>query len=168
MPQPGRDPRRHRTRCRVARPNGLRDHTGFSQLEFVDIDQIKSAADDVDSALDDLPEDADADNARSYVDNVRYEADSVGDNVEDAKGSLESFMAFVKTFKESEFSTIYCEREWRSVETYRFSLDDVAMIVLPRKIGKQSYFENFIRKVIPRLKMPPIIPVVPWEDLVEH
>ncbi|MCB0473866.1 MAG: hypothetical protein KDC56_12470, partial [Flavobacteriaceae bacterium] len=47
--------------------------------------------------------------------------------------SLKEFVSYVKTFDESEFNSIYCEREWRSVEAFNFNLNDIAMIVLPRR-----------------------------------
>lgn len=142
-------------------------HKGFSDLQFADTDSITIAADEVDSALDDL-EAVDTDDAKTYVDSVRNEADNLNRHLGNAKQSLARFLAFVKTFAANEFSTIYCEREWRSVTACTFSLADVAMIVLPRKIGRRLYFANFVEKVVPKLRIPTTIPVVPWEDLVEH
>jgi hypothetical protein len=76
-------------------------------------------------------------------------------------------LAFVKTFALDEFSTIYCEREWRSTTAFRFQLEDVAMIVLPRT-GDTNLFGQFVQEVVPPLGLPRSVPIVPWEDLVEH
>jgi hypothetical protein len=76
-------------------------------------------------------------------------------------------LAFFKTFERKDFSTIYCEREWRSTKAFSFALDDVAMIVLPRWPGGASYLDQFL-DMARKLKLPRSIPIVPWEDLVEH
>lgn len=60
----------------------------------------------------------------------------------------------------------YCEREWRlSGMSFEFSFDDVAMIVLP-KLGRGRYYDRFLRE-LPE-NFPRHIPIVPWEDLIEH
>jgi hypothetical protein len=76
-------------------------------------------------------------------------------------------VAFVKTFRRTEFSTINCEREWRSTHEFTFEID-VAMVVVPRFIGGVHYFVNFVEKVVPALRIPRRVPVVAWDDLVEH
>ena len=87
--------------------------------------------------------------------------------VETANERIKSFLAFVKTFDEKEFSTIYCEREWRSTSDFSFTLEDIAMIVLP-KTGEAPLFKRFIEEVVPEIDLPRSVPVVPWEDLIEH
>jgi hypothetical protein len=75
-------------------------------------------------------------------------------------------LAFVKIFANDEFSAIYCEREWRSTNPFRFTIDDVAMIVLPGVVENRRYFDEFVSgssEGVPRS-----IPIVPWEDLIEH
>lgn len=89
-------------------------------------------------------------------------------SIEDAREALERAIAYVKTFKHDEFGTIYCEREWRSIDPYVFDLKHVAMIVLPKRAGKMNYFEDFVKKQVKKLKIPSDIPVVPWEDLIDH
>ncbi|MFO8072830.1 MAG: abortive infection system antitoxin AbiGi family protein [Polyangia bacterium] len=79
---------------------------------------------------------------------------------------IEGLLPFLKTFAVDEFDTIYCEREWRSVSPFRFDADDVAMVVLPRG-GKPDYFEDFLGKA-EDFGIHRGIPVVPWEDLIEH
>jgi hypothetical protein len=85
------------------------------------------------------------------------------------KGGLETLVAFTKTFATNEFSTVYCEGEWRSVKPFRFRDDRVAMIVLlPKGIGKTKYYDEFLKSTVRKLRIPRRIPIVPWEELVEH
>jgi hypothetical protein len=90
--------------------------------------------------------------------------ESIGDDAKETQSRLRESLAFVKTFSHSEFSTVYCEREWRSTKEFAFELEDVAMIVLPRQPSTQSYFDEFLRAH----KLPRSVPIVPWEDLVEY
>jgi hypothetical protein len=92
--------------------------------------------------------------------------ESIEKSAQHAREELEHSLAFLKTFSQSEFSTVYCEREWRSVKEFAFELNDVAMIVLPRRIADQSFFDSFVKQNC--RKLPRSIPVVPWEDLIEH
>jgi abortive phage resistance protein AbiGi (putative antitoxin) len=87
---------------------------------------------------------------------------------ETAKSFISESLAFIKTFHNDEFESIYCEREWRSVKAFDFDFRHIAMIVLPRKAGGKAYFDEFVKTQIRKLKLPRSIPVVPWEDLVEH
>ncbi|MCU1335924.1 MAG: hypothetical protein JWO19_1505 [Bryobacterales bacterium] len=91
---------------------------------------------------------------------------SIAESAENARNHVSQSLAFVKTFNQTEFSTVYCEREWRSTQEFVFDFSDVAMIVLPRQIADQTFYEDFLRQRRPRL--PRSIPIVPWEDLVEH
>jgi hypothetical protein len=86
---------------------------------------------------------------------------------QNASSRLEQFLAFVKTFASDQLSTIYCEREWRSTKPFSFTLSDVAMIVLPKAGNDKCYFDEFVShaKVT---RLPRSIPIVPWEDLIEH
>jgi hypothetical protein len=99
---------------------------------------------------------------------IKNEAEKIATFVEAARESLLQFAAYVKTFEKDEFATVYCEREWRALKSFNFSYQDVAMIVLPRCVGKRQYFEEFVTKVLPRINLSRSIPIVPWEDLVEH
>ncbi|WP_435018411.1 abortive infection system antitoxin AbiGi family protein [Tundrisphaera sp. TA3] len=76
-------------------------------------------------------------------------------------------LAQIKTFREDEFGTIYCEREWRSTKTFAFSYSDVAMIALPKGKGNGNYFERFIAEA-KEIGLPPTVSIVAWDDLVEH
>lgn len=138
-------------------------YEGFSSLEFAYPEAILSQVSDIESDCDDLNIDV-----SSEIANIECEVDSLETSIYNAKQSLEDFVAFVKTFDRSEFSTIYCEREWRSTRKYNFEINDVAMIILPKAVGGTKYFKNFVEKSAPKLKIPRRIPIVPWDDLVEH
>lgn len=92
--------------------------------------------------------------------------ESIAESAKNARDHLSGSLAFVKTFRPAEFSTVYCEREWRSTREFAFELGDVAMIVLPRQIADETFYDDFVKQRRPRL--PRAIPIVPWEDLVEH
>ncbi|MEO8593484.1 MAG: abortive infection system antitoxin AbiGi family protein [Candidatus Solibacter sp.] len=99
-----------------------------------------------------------------------HASDALGEiegTVGDVEDGLRQFLAFIKTFDQQEFSTIYCEREWRATAEFKFTLDDVAMIVLP-KSGDVSYFDTFVSETARKIKLRRSIPIIPWEDLVEH
>lgn len=104
----------------------------------------------------------------SYLEDIAEQADALDDSLRDVRSSFEDFLGFVKTFSAAEFGTIYCEREWRSLSPFRFTHDAIAMIVLPRKVGRIKYFEPFCQKISTTLHLPATIPVLPWEDLIEH
>ncbi len=145
-------------------------YEGFSSLEFADTSEIRSAASGIESQVSNL--EADHDNLDFDVSNELSEIDSGADSLEtavsEAKRSLEDFVAFVKTFNRDEFSSIYCEREWRSTKAYNFELDNIAMIVLPRLLGETHYFNDFVQGFVPRIRLPRSVPVIPWDDLIEH
>ncbi len=141
-------------------------YDGFSQLEVVDPEEITSAAEDIQQAVSDIEDEVDID-VSNAIEEIETGAEDLADTVSSARETLREFVAFVKTFQDDQFATIYCEREWRALRPYSFTLDDVAMIVLPRRVGKGRYFEDFVKNSAPRLKLPRSIPIVPWEDLVE-
>ena len=131
---------------------------------------IKSQIKRIDNLLDDIkkesfrPKNETNLTSFSWIDiksNLEYQVDNLEKEIKATKESLSDFVAFVKTFNDEEFNSIYCEREWRTLNPFNFSFDDIAMIVLPRKGG---FFENLIQQeIIPRQ-----ISIMAWEDLVEH
>jgi hypothetical protein len=143
-------------------------YDGFVWLEGIDT----SFMTDLSSSINDLVGETDDDALISDVDSNVSDLDAIATDIEGtvsaARESLQEFVAFVKTFREDEFSTIYCEREWRALKAFDFNNEDVAMITLPRKVGGTEYFESFVSDIAPQLKLPRSIPIVPWEDLVEH
>jgi hypothetical protein len=98
---------------------------------------------------------------------MQVEAEFANDLVSWAQISFEEFIAFVKTFNHDEIDTIYCEREWRSTKPFDFAFDAVAMIVVPRNNGQGNHYEKFVAEA-EALGVPRTVPVVAWEDLVEH
>ena len=107
------------------------------------------------------------DDVEPYLTAMRSDADDLESSLQLGKASIEQFLAFVKTLEADEFHSIYCEREWRSVETFNFTYDDVAMIVLPQNVTGRAYFTPFVTGRARTLGLPRAIPIVPWETLVE-
>jgi len=143
-------------------------YEGFSSFKFSNPDLIRFTTSSIEEQVSEIEDDSvDIDISHDIwiIDN---EINEIEESISNAKQSLEDFIAFVKTFNQKEFGTIYCEREWRSTEQYKFGIDDIAMIVLPKNIRGTKYFRNFAERVVPRLKLPRRIPIVPWEDLVEY
>ena len=145
-------------------------HRGFGELETIDIDTVLLISRDcIESGL----KDAQCDFGHpvrlsdSITSKVASNISVISDVATAADERLKHFLAFVKTFALDEFSTIYCEREWRSTKTFSFKLEDIAMIVLP-KTGGTNFFGQFVEAVDPPLGLPRTVPIVPWEDLVEH
>lgn len=142
-------------------------YTGFTSINEIDADNIKSELDDVEntlsSAVSDI-EDHEIDVDLDITNNIWAIENEIQD-IENAKAevleSLEDFVAFVKTFDESEMNSIYCEREWRSLKSFDFNHSDIAMVILPRQNG---YFQKLVDSGI----VPLNIPIVPWEDIIEH
>lgn len=109
------------------------------------------------------------------VEHLASEASLAGSEAEDldiaigaGRAALRRFAAFTKTFSNDEFATVYCEREWRSIMSYSFSLSDIAMIVLPRIVDKRLYFERFVGRFARSSGLPRSLPIIPWDDLIEH
>jgi hypothetical protein len=69
-------------------------------------------------------------------------ADRIDSVLRDARDNRKDLLACVKTFTAEEFSSIYCEREWRSLKPFSFSYYDIAMIVLPRRAGRTNYYSK--------------------------
>ena len=98
---------------------------------------------------------------------VVAEAEVMEGYAQEAQKSIRDFIAFIKTFEVDQFDTIYCEREWRSVQDFKFTFDDVAMIIAPKNLDGENYFQALVG-VVKQLKIPRNIPIVPWEDLVDY
>ena len=143
------------------------------KMRKVAANSIYTIADDIKDYIQDLEDldyeqtrDVERDLNRSLSD-LRDGINAMEDAVSSAQRGFKEFLAFVKTFDKKEFTSIYCEREWRSTEQFSFELDDLAMIVLPKSGRGMSYFNDFVTGKY-ALKLPRSIPVVPWEDLIEH
>jgi len=137
---------------------------GFGRISGIDMDGIRAIARDIRETLQ---------QSNSRVDigpdfaNLELIADMFEQDVDVGRGSIQSFLAFVKTFSRRDLQTIYCEREWRSVNSFLFKWDNVAMIVLPKYDRGGHYFTSFTKSRASQLDVPRSIPVVPWEDLIE-
>lgn len=145
-------------------------YSGFTTINEIDADQIKDELDDIESsiydAIDEIQNNEDYDNSididiSGNVSAINNEVDDIILAKDQVLESLEDFVAFVKTFEESEMNSIYCEREWRSLKQFNFNYEDIAMIILPRQNG---YFQKLIASGL----IPTNIPIVPWEDIIEH
>lgn len=142
-------------------------YRGFSRLKSIDVEDMRI----VSNLIKKTCKKANIDNKEEMNDaisDLKYEIEYIDEYVASAFESISHFLAFVKTFDESEFGSIYTEREWRTTEPYSFAYEDMAMVVLPRKVGANKYYEKFLNNEISRIGIPKEIPVVPWEDLVEH
>lgn len=139
---------------------------GFWNVKNADTSIIRDTASDIEDVE---PDDEDVRNKLSMTASVLdLLVEDLDNTLESARESLGEFIAFVKTFEDHEFATVYCEREWRSVSAFAFRWQDLAMIVLPSGQGKNKYYEEFTRDFLSELDLPRAIPVVPWENLVEH
>ncbi|CAL2062077.1 hypothetical protein T190820D02B_40129 [Tenacibaculum sp. 190524A05c] len=145
-------------------------YSGFSVIQSTDTYYIKSELDSIDTLLEDAQNELDeleADTDHIDLDgwyvksNIESQIDDVESAIDETRESLKNFVSFVKTFNNDEFGSIYCEREWRSIHKYDFDFSDIAMIVLPKEGG-------FYHELINLKILPDNIPIVPWEDLIEH
>jgi len=145
-------------------------YRGFSSLKIADFETIYNGISTIEMEISDVEniyDNLDIDKLGAVSD-IESEVDSIDNAISKALKSLQNLVAFVKSFEQNEFSTVYCEREWRSTKQYNFEIDDLVMIVLPKTIGDTKYYKDFVEKVAPRLKLPRRIPIIPWDDLVEH
>lgn len=81
---------------------------------------------------------------------------------------LKYVISFIKTISIDEFETVYCEREWRSTESFKFNFKDIAFIIIPKSFFQINEYNLKIDTLSNELNIPRSIPIVPWEDLVEH
>jgi hypothetical protein len=145
-------------------------YRGFSSFKIADFETIYNAISTIEMEISDTEnvyDNLEIDTLGAISD-IESEVDSLENAISRASESLQNLVAFVKSFEQNEFSTVYCEREWRSTKQYNFEIDDLAMVVLPKAIGDTKYYKDFVEEVAPRLRLPRRIPIVPWDDLVEH
>lgn len=87
--------------------------------------------------------------------------------VQSAADHLKVLQSFIKTLKYEDFDGIFCEREWRNDVDYPFTHADLAMVVLPKNaVDETNYHRKFINEKMGLISSE--IPIVPWEDLIEH
>ena len=138
-------------------------HDGYSAIDDFDPWLAKFYLDDLDEEIQDIFDTNDVDE-QVDISNVSEALDDLENSGEVVRDHYKDFLAFIKTFESKEFDSIYCEREWRSTTTFKFSTDDIAMIVLPRNVHGINYFHEFLVDT----ELPRSIPVICWEDLIEH
>ena len=90
-----------------------------------------------------------------------------GAELNEGVDKIKKMLAFIKSFDQNEFGTIYCEREWRSIKPFNFDYNDISMIALPRSKGDGDYFEHFVEEA-KSIPLPPTVSIVAWDNLVEH
>lgn len=143
-------------------------YRGFAALNRASVDAIRKAVEHAHLELSDLEDDKnDTSGVWHELNDIKDEAEVIDTRLLTTRKSLANFVAFVKTFDKKEFNSIYCEREWRSIQPLHFNVDDIAMVVLPRKIGAIQYFHRFVGKSKIGRSLPRRVPIVAWEDLVE-
>lgn len=151
-------------------------HRALSAIESVG-DRVQNArwelddfASEIESKVDDLKgQDGNAINHRINFSpyDAEWALDSIESEQETALKHMQEALAYVKTFTMDEFETIYCEREWRSTSPFRFSAEDVAMIVLPRECEGRTFWEEFLSHDVAK-GFPRHIPLLAWEDVMEQ
>jgi hypothetical protein len=159
-------------------------YDGLKAIETINIeyfeDSVKSKIDDIKMDLDNRVYNDDFPNTddeiknelidiHSDLESIQFDMDYHIDNqkfvLNEGIVNLKKVLAFIKTFSTNEFESIYCEREWRSLNPYSFQLEDIALIIAPRKGGYFDKLCNFIEK---KIRLPRNISVNAWEDLIEH
>ena len=125
-------------------------------------DEISNFKDEIESEVSDVLDDF---SLNADGSNISLEADMLVSEATTALERLEDSLAFVKTYKSSDFETIYAEREWRSTEEFEFDPKDIAMILL-QSSGTVDYFKKFVDEDIENLEIPRSVSIVRWEDVV--
>lgn len=138
-------------------------YDGYAALEDLDTWEAKNEFEEIQTKADNIESEFEIDTDID-TSGAEMSLDWVSDAAEEVTGAFENFLAYIKTFDSSEFDTIYCEREWRSTQSFLFTPDDIAMIILPREQESFPYYEDFLSKGL----VPKHVMVGCWEDLVEH
>jgi hypothetical protein len=142
-------------------------YEGLSSVESIDAASVVEAAESIETNIMNEIDEYEYSDISVDTSDVVSEAEVMEGYAQEAQSSIQDFIAFIKTFEENQFDSIYCEREWRSVQDFKFTFDDVAMIVAPKQLSGENYFQALIENV-KQLKIPRRIPIMPWEDLVEN
>lgn len=133
---------------------------------------INDVISDVENAISEIECDHQYDNGNSWEPDENYcshdidtsdlssVASEMSSYIQNALTDLQNTLAFIKTFEHGEFDTIYSEREWRSVLSYKFKWSDIAALILPKKNG---YYKEFMDNFYKELKIPNSIKVYQWE-----
>ena len=140
---------------------------GLQETDAIDLEQrISDLGDEIEQLKCEHGHAVDVD-SMSLLYDVGGEANVVTNAMDGAIESLKNLLAFVKTFEAGEFDTIYTEREWRSIQPFKFEYEDISMIVLPRNVDNGDHYERFVAEAR-SIPIPPTVSIVAWDDLVEH
>jgi hypothetical protein len=142
-------------------------YDGFAQIGRIDMFDVKDHVAELSAATCTQGHEVEPDTPGLRL-SLELEMDDLERYLEAALAGYEKFLAYIKTFDENEFAEIYTEREWRSTRPFRFSMEDVAMIVMPRGDDKNQFFDRFMAIARKTVRLPRSIPVVPWDDLLEY
>lgn len=138
-------------------------YQGYYSVDDVLTDEAESEVDSLQGEINSLIEDHELDDCID-ASNILSALDFIESGRSKIEGSFENFMAYIKTFDTSEFDSIYCEREWRSTKDFKFKLEDIAMIIVPRKQSNTNFYQKFLKE----MNLPRDLVVACWEDLIEH
>jgi hypothetical protein len=138
-------------------------YQGYYSVDDVLTDEAESEVDNLQGQIDSLIEEHELDD---YIDasDISSALSFIESGHSKIESSFETFMAYIKTFDTSEFDSIYCEREWRSTNNFKFKFEDIAMIIVPRTHGGTNFYEKFLNE----MNLPRNLVVACWEDLIEH
>lgn len=138
-------------------------YQGYYSVDDVLTDEAESEVDNLQGQIDSLIEEHELDD---YIDasDISSALSFIESGHSKIESSFETFMAYIKTFDTSEFDSIYCEREWRSTNNFKFKFEDIAMIIVPRTHGGTNFHEKFLNE----MNLPRNLVVACWEDLIEH
>ncbi|MCL1161593.1 abortive infection system antitoxin AbiGi family protein [Shewanella chilikensis] len=138
-------------------------YQGYYSVDDVLTDEAESEVDSLQGQIDGLIEEHELD---EYIDasDISSALSFIESGHSKIESSFETLMAYIKTFDTSEFDSIYCEREWRSTNNFKFKLEDIAMIIVPKKQGNTNFYKKFLKE----MNLPRDLVVACWEDLIEH
>lgn len=136
-------------------------HFISAQDALVDSGEVLSLIEDIESQIDSAREEA-PDYCEIDIDtgDAVAAAEGLESAVEEASCELEKSLAYIKTFDQEGFDTIYAEREWRSVVPFKFRWGDVDALIMPKK-----YLNEFKGERKDLLSIPKRIKLLEWENL---
>ncbi|WP_141441352.1 abortive infection system antitoxin AbiGi family protein [Vreelandella titanicae] len=138
-------------------------YRGYSAIDEVEPGSAQSELESLQGEIDNLIENNGLDD-NIDISGVEMELDWIEQGHGEVEDSFQNFIAYIKTFDTTEFDSIYCEREWRNINNYSFTMDDIAIIILPKEQEGERFYERFLDEV----KLPKTVSIACWEDLVEH
>ncbi len=141
-------------------------YNGLSALEGVDLASIEDAASTVGDEISGLQCEEGhtvVTDGLSAVYDLEGHANVVTEAIQSANDSFQTLLCFIKTFDESDFGTIYCEREWRSTKQFEFGYDDISMIVVPKNTDDGEHYGRFVEEARSS-RVPLTVSLIAWDD----